>query len=146
MYAPHHAIVLLLLLLLLLALFGHGLQGTLNKYTSTRLTLLSTLSSGDVFVLREREVLVVEGRKCYRLEVRPNAEIEHNGEIALVFAEDEFSLSVDSVQLSECRVIANDVTLTQRQIEDRVINPHAEHSEDIFLVNARQLPASLAPP
>jgi len=129
----------------LLALFGHGLQGTAYRYTSTRSRLLSTLSSGDVFVLREREVLVVEGRKCYRLEVRPNAEIEHNGEIALVFAEDEF-LSVDSVQLSECRVITNDVTLTQRQIEDRIMNPHAEHSEDVFLVNARQLPASLAPP
>lgn len=134
--------------LLQLAVLGHGLRGTAAfRRTVSRQTsrLSSTLSSGDVFVLREREILVVEGRKCYRLELRPNAEIERNGEIALVFAEDESSLSVDSLQLSECRVIT-DITLTQRQIEDRVINPHSEHSEDVWLVLARQLPISLAPP
>lgn len=133
-----------LLLLLLIAVLREGFLLKRAKTAPGQLT--GTLRSGDVVVWKERELLIVEGRKAYRLELRPNAEIdERNGEMALVCAEDDSSVSVESLDLMECRILQDDaVSLTQRQIEDRVINPHAEHSEDVWLVQVRELPRNFS--
>ena len=57
-------------------------------------------------------------------------------ETVLIQDESQESLLVPSQDILS---ILNDVYFSQRPIEDRILNPHGEHSEDVYLIKTNSL-------
>jgi hypothetical protein len=91
-----------------------------------------TISSGDIVVV-EDQVYLVDGNKLLALERRE--EEEYVGVSSYRYHDFTPPKKVEDLAVQECVVISSDdVSLTQRQVADRTINPHAEDSEDVFII------------
>jgi hypothetical protein len=95
----------------------------------------------SVILLRDKCWFAVRDR-LLPLARREEEDVEANGDVAFFY--DEFgggALPFESISEHEAAIdISVDCLLTQRQISDRVINPHAEDSEDVFLIPSKLLP------
>jgi hypothetical protein len=74
---------------------------------------------------------ICEGPRVHPLCCRIGEEISDGTEIILVEDESQESQSITSNDI--IRVI-EDAYFSQRPIEDRKLNPHGEHSEDVYLI------------
>lgn len=76
-----------------------------------------------------------EGLRVFPLCVREGGESIDGGAL-LVQDEEQDWLSVPALAVLD---VLEDVLFSQLPIEDRVLNPHGEHSEDVWLVSASAL-------
>ena len=86
---------------------------------------------------------IVDGIKLLGLELQEDE--EYFGVSSFRYHEAMPAKKVEDLPKDrECVVISSDeVSLTQRQVADRTINPHAEDSEDVFLIPSSLLPQFL---
>ena len=56
----------------------------------------------------------------------------------ITFTQDESKESL-LVHPDQIQSVIEDVYFSQRPIEDRILNPHGEHSEDVYLIRTSQL-------
>jgi hypothetical protein len=113
--------------------------GTRNQFPS--------ICVGDVVeykILTEKSItsrigVVYEEGRLHPLCRRPGDDDFDNdsNEICLFFDDEE-----DYVLLSDIAIVSyfEDIVFSQRTIEDRISNPHGEHSEDVYILEKQYLP------
>jgi hypothetical protein len=133
---------------------------TRRKQGKRRLHALPVAASGDVVIYTvlaysdsdsnsdsaRRVGVVAEDNKVYRLG--------HRGAASELVSEDAVELyyyggggahydAADPLELADIEVVkkidGEMVSVSQRICSDRVENPHGEHAEDVFIVDAREL-------